>query len=141
MSNNRPVVVCLCGSTRFKDAYIQAARNETLDGKIVLSVGLFGHEEGLDMDGPTKKMLDELHLRKIDLADEVLVLNVGDYVGQSTAREIEYAKNRGKTIRYLEQSSVRKPNPMANPKPIKPAWGESSDDFPPEVWAAISGRP
>jgi hypothetical protein len=54
------------------------------------------------MDGPVKKMLDELHLRKIDLADEVLVLNVGNYIGQSTSREVEYAKKNSKTIRYLE---------------------------------------
>jgi hypothetical protein len=84
------------------DAFINAQKTETLAGKIVLSVGLFGHNEGLDMDGPVKKMLDELHLRKIDLADEVLVLNVGNYIGQSTSREVEYAKKNGKTLRYLE---------------------------------------
>lgn len=72
---DRPRIVCLCGSTRFGDAYRDALRDETLAGKIVLSVGLLGHQEGLDMTGPVKAMLDELHLRKIDLADEVLVLN------------------------------------------------------------------
>jgi hypothetical protein len=72
--NDRPIVVCLCGSTRFKDAFEAAMQSETLVGKIVLTVGLFGHLEGLDMDGPTKRMLDELHLRKIDMADEVLFL-------------------------------------------------------------------
>jgi len=98
----KPTVVCLCGSTRFMDAFINAQKQETLAGKIVLSVGLFGHNEGLDMNGPVKKMLDELHLRKIDLADEVLVLNVGNYIGQSTSREVEYAKKNGKKLRYLE---------------------------------------
>ncbi len=73
---DRPKIVVLCGSTRFQDEYIEANRSETLNGNIVLSVGMFGHQEGIDMDGPVKKMLDELHLRKIDLADEVLVLNV-----------------------------------------------------------------
>lgn len=77
-------------------------RDETLAGKIVLSVGLLGHQEGLDMDGPIKAMLDELHLRKIDLADEVLVLNVGGYVGDSTRREVAYATAHGKPVRYLE---------------------------------------
>lgn len=97
-----PAVVCLCGSTRFKDAFTSAMKNETLAGKIVLSVGLFGHLEGLDMDGPTKKMLDELHLRKIDLANEVLILNVGGYIGDSTGRELRYAMSQNKKIRYLE---------------------------------------
>lgn len=98
----QPIIVCLCGSTRFKDAFEKAERDETLAGKIVLTVGLFGHLEGLDMSGSTKQMLDELHLRKIDKADEVLVINVGNYVGESTSREIDYAKNNGKKIRYLE---------------------------------------
>ena len=88
--------VCLCGSTKFKEEYIKANRDETLKGNIVLSVGLFGHTEGLDMDSDTKKMLDKLHLAKIDLADEVLILNVGGYIGESTSREIAYAKNIGK---------------------------------------------
>ena len=100
---NKPTVVCLCGSTRFKDAYEKTMREETLKGNIVLTVGLFGHLEGIDMNGETKKMLDELHLRKIDLADEVLIINVGKYIGQSTSRELEYAKKNGKTIRFLEE--------------------------------------
>lgn len=103
--NHKPTIVCLCGSTRFEDAYIRAARDETLAGKIVLTVGLFGHKEGLDMSGPTKQMLDCLHLRKIDLADEILVLNVGGYVGESTRREIEYAMANGKRVRFLEDFS------------------------------------
>lgn len=98
----RPVIVCLCGSTRFKDQFVVAAREETLAGKIVLSVGMFGHAEAVDMNGPVKKDLDELHLRKIDLADEVLILNLGGYIGESTARELTHAKRCHKTIRYLE---------------------------------------
>jgi len=97
-----PKVVTLCGSTRFKDAYIKAARDETLKGHIVISVGLFGHNEGLDMDGETKKMLDELHLRKIDMSSEILVINVGGYIGDSTKNEIAYAHRNNKNVRYLE---------------------------------------
>lgn len=97
-----PRVVCLCGSTRFGDAFRDAMRNETLAGNIVLSVGLLGHAEGLDMDGPIKAKLDELHKRKIDLADEVLILNVGGYIGASTRSELEYARMLGKYVRYLE---------------------------------------
>jgi hypothetical protein len=99
---SRPRVVTLCGSTRFKDAFEAALRSETLAGKIVISVGLFGHQEGMDMGGPVKAMLDELHLRKIDLADEILVLNIGGYIGESTRREIAYAQAHGKPVRYLE---------------------------------------
>jgi len=102
-----PKIICLCGSTRFKEAFMQANKEETLAGKIVLSVGTFPHtdsgqspENALGED--VKKMLDELHKRKIDLADEVLILNVGGYVGQSTASKIDYAQANGKPIRWLE---------------------------------------
>lgn len=101
--HSKPTIVCLCGSTRFKNEFISATREETLKGKIVLSVGLFGHIEGLDMNGDTKKMLDELHLRKIDLSDEILVLNVDGYIGSSTTNEIEYAKMNSKIVRYLNE--------------------------------------
>lgn len=100
-TRERPTVVTLCGSTRFKDEFERAARDETLAGRIVLTVGMFGHREGLDMAGPVKAGLDELHLRKIDISDEILVLNVGGYVGESTRREIAYAERTGKAIRYL----------------------------------------
>lgn len=99
-----PVVVCLCGSTKFKDAFLEAAERETLAGKIVLSVGCFAHADAKwDRVSPAAKAkLDTLHLHKIDLADEVLVLNVGGYVGASTKREIWYALLRGKRLRWLE---------------------------------------
>ena len=100
--NKFPTVVCLCGSTKFKDAFIAASRDETLKGNIVLSVGLFGHIEGLDMNSETKLMLDELHKRKIDISDEVLILNVGGYIGSSTKSELEYSQSKNKIIRYLE---------------------------------------
>jgi hypothetical protein len=98
----KPRVVTLCGSTRFRVAFEQAQRDETLAGRIVISVGLFGHQEAMDMGGPTKAMLDELHLRKIDISDEILVINQGGYIGESTRREIEYAISKGKTVRYME---------------------------------------
>lgn len=70
-----PVIVCLCGSTRFKAEFEKAQADETNAGKIVLSVGRFGHQDGLDMGGDLKKRLDRLHFRKIELADEVLVID------------------------------------------------------------------
>jgi hypothetical protein len=103
-----PKVICLCGSTRFKGAYIIANKNETLKGHIVLSVGLFGHADKEPMSEETKTMLDELHKRKIDLADEVLILNVGGYIGRSTRSEIAYAQKHGKVVRYYEARDTLK---------------------------------
>lgn len=104
----RPTVVCLCGSTRFVDEYREANRRETLAGRIVLTVGVFGWSAGLESveAGTVKAKLDELHLRKIDLADEVLILNVNGYIGQSTQRELEYAQQHGKRVRFLEDVAL-----------------------------------
>jgi len=102
---NKPKVVCLCGSTRFMDAFFDAGWQETLAGSIVLSVGVCKHAEdhgGEALGLEVAAMLDELHLRKIDLADEVLILNVRGYVGDSTYRELKYAREHGKKIRWLE---------------------------------------
>lgn len=130
----RPTRVCLVGSSRFQAEHEAAIRAETLAGRIVLPLGLYGHQEGMDMDGPVKRMLDELHLRKVDAADQVFVVNplqgvcpdckavwrhdhlrilkcscgcdisavepVG-YVGESTRREVAYARAHGKLIRSL----------------------------------------
>ncbi len=100
----KPRIITLCGSTRFKEQFIEQQARLTLEGNIVITVGLFGHLEGLDMEGETKKMLDELHLRKIDIADEIFVINPGGYIGSSTKNEIEYARLGGKKITYLEDS-------------------------------------
>ena len=96
-------VITLCGSTRFKDAFMEAQKQLTLQGNIVISVGLFGHSGDTEVwtEG-TKEMLDDMHERKIDMADEIYVINVGGYIGSSTRSEIEYAKEHGKVIRYLE---------------------------------------
>ena len=104
-------VVTLCGSTRFKDAFMEAQKRLTLEGNIVISVGLFGHSgdnevwEGMSEDTltKTKEMLDDMHKRKIDMADEIVVINDGGYIGSSTRSEIEYAKAHGKPVRYLEE--------------------------------------
>lgn len=106
LSEERPRIVCLCGSTRFMEAFQKAKFDETLAGKIVLTIGcdtksdgeLFKGEEGAAI----KVRLDALHMRKIDLADEVLILNVGGYIGESTRRELDYAEQSNKVIRYLE---------------------------------------
>lgn len=104
-----PTIVCLCGSTRFGAAFRQANLEETLAGRIVLTIGcdmrsdaeLFADKSEAEL-AEIKGRLDELHLRKIDLADEVLILNVGGYIGQSTSRELAYARRLGKRVRFLE---------------------------------------
>ena len=95
--------ITLCGSTRFKEQYLEAQKRLTLEGNIVISVGLFGHsgDDEVWTDG-TKAMLDDMHKRKIDLADEIFVVNVDGYIGESTRSEIEYAKANGKVVKYLE---------------------------------------
>ena len=102
-------VITLCGSTRFKDEFLKAQKELSLQGNIVISVGLFGHSgdqevwENMD-EGTrtkTKEMLDDMHKRKIDMADEIFVINVDGYIGESTKSEIEYAKKNGKKVNYL----------------------------------------
>lgn len=103
-------VITLCGSTKFKDEFLREQKRLTLEGNIVISVGLFGHSgdsevwEGMSEDTltKTKEMLDDMHKRKIDMADEIFVINVGGYIGSSTRSEIEYAQAHGKPVKYLE---------------------------------------
>ena len=104
-------VITLCGSTKFKDEFLRVQKELTLKGNIVISVGLFGHSgdnevwENMD-DGTltkTKEMLDDMHKRKIDMADEIFVINVNGYIGESTKSEIEYAIKNGKKVNYLEK--------------------------------------
>jgi hypothetical protein len=116
---SRPIIVCLCGSTRFYEVFQSANYQETMAGRIVLSVGLYRpspeseaervryehHGENIGCTPEQKVALDELHKRKIDLADEVLILNVGGYIGESTRSELGYARAHGKRVRFLEPES------------------------------------
>lgn len=103
-------VITLCGSIRFKDEFMMAQKRLTLEGNIVISVGLFGHSgdeevwENMDEGAltKTKEMLDDMHKRKIDMADEIFVINKNGYIGESTRSEIDYAIAHGKEVRYLE---------------------------------------
>ena len=96
-------IVTLCGSTRFKEQFIETQKRLTLEGCIVISVGMFGHSGDEEVWKPgTKEMLDDMHLSKIDMADEIYVINVGGYIGESTKREIAYAEKTRKKINYLE---------------------------------------
>ena len=110
MVGNYPVIT-LCGSTRFKKEYLEAQKRLTLEGNIVISVGLFGHAgdnevyQGPVTDGVAdmKRMLDDMHKRKIDMADSIYVINVNGYIGESTRSEIRYAAAHDKGIDYLEK--------------------------------------
>jgi hypothetical protein len=107
MADQRPRIICLCGSTRFIELFAVKTWQLEREGYIVLGCTLlpswycpipdhFGEHQGV------KEQCDQLHLRKIDLADEVFVLNQGGYIGESTRNEIAYAKKLGKPVRYLE---------------------------------------
>ena len=106
-----PIIVCLCGSTRFHEEFQRANYRETMAGRIVLTVGFYpnaksskaAHGEDVGITPEQKTVLDELHKRKIDMADQVLFLNVGGYMGESTRSELEYARAHGKIIRFLEE--------------------------------------
>ena len=103
---NKFKVITLCGSTKFKEEFLKMQKELTLQGNIVISVGLFGHADGdyqTVLTEEVKIMLDEMHKSKIDMADEIFVINPNNYIGQSTKSEIEYAINTNKPINYLCQ--------------------------------------
>lgn len=106
----RPEIVCLCGSTRFKNEILAEAAQLSLAGLIVVGPFVFGHADMPDIDwttdgNDTKRMLDELHFRKIELADRIVVVDPGGYIGESTGREITYAWSLGKRIDFTEPST------------------------------------
>lgn len=104
----RPKVVCFCGSTRFAEWFMIERWKLEKQGIITLGINVLpdgyfegeGHH-GAEQEG-VKDILDELHKRKIDLCDEVFVLNVAGYIGESTRNEIDYADSIGKPVIYLE---------------------------------------
>lgn len=112
-------VVTLYGSTRFRAAWLEWSARLTLEGNIVLSLGWFNPFRRIEPSPEQKALLGELHRRKIDLADEVFVLDVGGYVGDSTRREIDYALKTRKQVRYLSQEC--------------PGWTEQECELVPEA--------
>jgi predicted phosphodiesterase len=106
---HRPEIVCICGSTRFVDEMSAANRELTLAGVIVVAPGVFRptqdhevHEVHEALTDEQRTALGALHLRKIDLADRVLVVNPGGYIGESTSREIAYAHATGKPVSFTD---------------------------------------
>ncbi len=104
-------VVTLCGSTRFKEDFLKAQRDLTLSGHIVISVGLYGHADGeyeTVLNEEIKTMLDDMHKRKIDMADEVFIINRDGYIGSSTRSEIDYAIKTGKIVKYMVKENFER---------------------------------
>ena len=106
---DKPKIICLCGSTRFTDQMLIKQWELTKRGFIVLTwcalpESYFSGEDKAHIGDQeeVKEIVDEVHKRKIDLADEVFILNVGGYIGESTRNELEYAQKGGKKIRFLE---------------------------------------
>lgn len=99
-------VITLCGSTKFKDDFIREQKRLTLEGNIILTVGLFGHSGDNEVwNEGVKEMMDDMHKRRIDMSDEIFVINKNGYVGFSTKSEIEYAVKTGKKVNYMENTN------------------------------------
>ena len=100
--NNKYNIITLCGSIKFKDEFMKVQEKLTLEGNIVFTPNFFNNIKKEEISLDTKKMLDEMHKQKIEMSDEIYVINCGGYIGESTKSEIEYAKTKGKKISYLE---------------------------------------
>lgn len=101
LEGNKPKIICLCGSVRFANEFHKHEFDLSFKGNIVLAPCAYNND--VQITNPeAKKMFDWLHKRKIDISDEVFILNVGGYIGESTRNELEYAKSIGKPITYLE---------------------------------------
>ena len=98
---NKYKIITLCGSIRFKNEFMKVKEKLTLNGNIILTPNFFNNSN-VTTNPETRKMLDEMHRQKIDMSDEIYVINLGGYIGESTKSEIEYAKANGKKISYLE---------------------------------------
>jgi hypothetical protein len=101
-------VITLCGSTRFEAEFAEVNQRLTMDGCVVISLGMFRLPDLPDHDRTTdgsdlRARLGDVHLQKIRMADEVYVVDPGGYVGESTRREIAYAESLGKPVRYLSR--------------------------------------
>lgn len=99
--SNKYKVITLCGSIKFKDEFMKVKEKLTLEGNIVLTPNFFSNLKKEDIDLEMKKTLDEMHRQKIDMSDEIFVINPEGYIGESTKSEIKYAQEKGKVIFYL----------------------------------------
>ncbi|MNV60549.1 hypothetical protein D3C71_1530150 [compost metagenome] len=98
----KPNVITLCGSTKFKQQFSEVMKDLTLKGNIVLTLGFFEQSENIKLTNEQFKLFEEVHYYKIDMSDEIYVVNVNGYIGESTKKEIEYAIEHNKKVTYLE---------------------------------------
>lgn len=97
------MIITLCGSTRFKDEFLKIQRDLTLQGHIVLSVGLFAHADNEELTPEDKIRLDNLHKEKINMSDAIFVINKDGYIGESTYSEVDWANRMKKEVYFLEK--------------------------------------
>ena len=98
-------VITLCGSSKFKEEFIEVAEKLSLEGNIIISLGLFGHADNkydTVITDEIKEMLDKAHMQKIEMSDAIFVINKNGYIGKSTKNEIKYAMSLDKEVIYLE---------------------------------------
>lgn len=103
-------VICLCGSTKFKKEFLREQQRLALQGNVVLGIDIFSHADSLPITDSIKILLDDLHRQKIDMADEIFVINKRDYIGVSTQKELDYALACGKPVSYMEEHRERSKN-------------------------------
>ena len=96
-------VVTLCGSVRFWDKIQEMSEMLELENEYAV-IGIIPHIMDRDLTEYEKDLLGELHRIKINLSDAIFVVNVEGYIGESVKKEIEYAKENGKEIIYLENN-------------------------------------
>ena len=101
-------IICICGSTKYKDEIIQVQKELTLQGYVVIGMHLFSQDEGIELSEDQLHMLKEKHKLKIDLSEAIYVINPNGYIGGSTREEIEYALSKGKKIMSLEPLKIPK---------------------------------
>lgn len=100
-------IITLCGSTKFRDQFREIERKLTMDGKIVFPPAFYGKAEGLEYSPEMAEHLWNLHIDKINISDGIYVINPGGYIGESTKKEIDYAKNLGKFVRYYSEENEK----------------------------------
>ena len=109
------MVITICGSTKFKDEIMQAAHDLTLQGHIVLAPCIYHHADEEELSAEEKIRLDNLHKQKINMSDAIFVVNVNNYIGESTYGEIDWAERMDKKIYFLVQPPVED-NATENPE-------------------------
>lgn len=97
-----PLKIAIIGSTRFKEFHLGAMQRETLKGKIVLCAGFFHHRDNVPISSDDKKRLDELAMHKIEMADEVFVVNLNGYIGETTIELLKHARKHNKPVTSME---------------------------------------